>query len=85
MDLTKYDNSKEDIKKWFQRQGTTDIVDSYSLISICTGIPVIVCAFWIGELTNWPPEVLKNIEVIIRSYDYKNIKGIPDSYPRERK
>jgi len=83
MNLNHYITAKKEIQSWFLRQENMKPVYCISLISATSHVPAIVCAFWIGEVADWPEEVLKNIESLIRDYNYtyENIKGIPDSYP----
>jgi hypothetical protein len=84
MNIDNYLNSKQDIVKiFFQQKGGTN---SYkiSMIAVCYHIPVIACLFWVGEALDWPEDILKSIDFIVKDYQYKNIIGIPSSYPGER-
>lgn len=84
MNLNDYAHLKNDVQKMFLVQNGTDIVRNYTMVGVCCEIPVIVCAFFVGEMLNWPKELVNNIEQLIQDYSYKNIKGIPDSYPKEK-
>lgn len=81
VNLNDYIHLKKDIQKMFLVQGGTDIVRNYTMVGVCCHVPVIVCAFFVGEMLNWPPQLLINIDQLINDYSYKDIVGIPDSYP----
>ena len=84
MNLNTYSHSKKDIVEMYLRQKGGNIIENYTLIAIVIHVPVIVLAFWVGEHLGWPEEVVDNIEVLIKCYDYRNIVGIPESYPRRK-
>ena len=81
MNINDYSYSKKEVQESFLKQKNVDIVYSYTLISVSIHVPTIVCAFFVGEITDWPKELLDNIEVLIKTYGYTNLLGIPDSYP----
>lgn len=84
MNINNYLGSKKDIQNiFFQQRGGT-VIHNISMISVCYHVPVIACLFFVGEVLDWPQEVLDNIDFIIKDYDYKNIIGIPESYPGEK-
>jgi len=85
MNIDHYKTAKAEIQSWYLRQDNKDPVWCVSLISASSHVPAIVCAFWIGEVSGWPESILKNIENLYLGYSYKNIEGIPDSYPGVRK
>lgn len=84
MNLNHYSTAKKEVQAWFLRQEGRDIVQCISVISVATHIPAIVCAFWIGEVSGWTQPVMDNIQTLIKCYNYKDIGGIPDSYPGEK-
>lgn len=84
MNINHYLNTKKDVQNLFFLQRWGSNVEKISMISVCCHIPVIACLFFVGEALDWPEDILKNIDSIIKDYNYKNIEGIPDSYPGER-
>jgi hypothetical protein len=84
MNLNDYSHLKKDIQKMFLVQNGTDIVRNYTMVGVCCHVPVIVCAFFIGEMLNWPQELLVNIEQLRTDYSYNTIEGIPEGYPGDK-
>lgn len=84
MNLNDYIHLKKDVQRLFLIQNGTDIVRKYTMVGVCCEIPAIVCAFFVGEMLGWPPELLKNIEHLKSDYSYKNIVGIPEGYPGDK-
>lgn len=84
MNLNDYLHLKKDIQKLFLVQNGKDVVRNYTMVSVCCHIPTIVCAFFVGEMLGWPLELLKNIEHLKSDYSYKEILGIPNSYPGDK-
>ena len=84
MNINHYINAKKEIQKLFLKQKDKEILWSISMISVCTHVPVIACTFYIGELLGWPEEILDSIKRLTKNYSYRNIEGIPESYPKER-
>jgi hypothetical protein len=84
VDISNYDSTKKEIQAWFLRQESRGVVECISLIAVSTHVPAIACAFYIGEVAGWPPEVMSNIQTLIKTYSYKNLKGVPESYPGEK-
>lgn len=84
MNLNLYLNTKKDIQDLILKQKGVDIIEAFSLVAVATHTPAIVCAFYIGEITGWPQEILDNIQTLIKTYGYINIEGIPESYPGKK-
>lgn len=78
--LDRYVVGKKTMQEWYLKQHM-GICECISLISVTTHIPVIVCAFYIGEVAGWPEEVLETIERLKKSYGYTEIVGIPEGFP----
>ena len=81
MNLDHYKHSKKDLIELVLKQNNRNILQAISLVSVCTHVPVVVVLFFVGEELNWPEDILKNIELIKKFYSYKNIGGIPESFP----
>lgn len=85
MNLNHYANARRETQEWFLRQDGRNVVECVSMIACSTHIPAIVCAFWIGEVSGWPQQILDNIETLYETYSYVEILGIPESYPGRKK
>ena len=83
-DLTLYSINKEFIQTWFLDQKTLTVGEAGSIIAVATNVPIIVCYFYMGEVSGWTKEILDGIEKFIDFYNYKVIVGIPESYPGRR-
>ena len=84
MNIDHYVNSKKEILEMFFRQEGGNRLQTISLISVCNHIPIIACLFFVGEALNWPEDILDNIKMLYKVYSYRDIQGIPESFPGER-
>lgn len=84
VDLKHYELSKNFIQRTFLSQKNVEIKNVVSLISAATHVPVIVCYFYIGELLNWPEEILRSINNLLIFYGYEEVTNIPESYSRSK-
>lgn len=73
LDIGLYKGSKQIAQDWYRREGHKDPIAAVSGISMLTGVPCIVSAYWIGEIDNWPPRVIKSIKGLIKFYGYTEI------------
>jgi hypothetical protein len=83
VNINDYIYAKKDIQELCLKQNSKDIVYNYTLVSASIHVPTIVCAFFVGEVLNWPKELVDNIEVLTKTYGY-NLIGIPESFPKEK-
>lgn len=81
IDLTKYELRKPFILKWLESDNKKDLTTLISTMAASTLIPCIVLAFWAGEATGWPPEIIDMINRLIDFYDYSDIVGKPENSP----
>lgn len=84
MNLNHYITAKAEIQEWYLRQRGRSGPECISIIASSTHVPAIVCAFFIGEISGWPEDVLDNIETLYKTYSYVGVVGIPESYPRRK-
>lgn len=84
MNVNNYINSKKNILDIFFAQKSENRLQAISLISVCNHIPIIVCLFFLGEALDWPEDVVDNIKMLVRVYNYRDIEGVPESYPGEK-
>lgn len=81
VDLDLYKVSKEAAQRWYLTKGHNQGRMAVSMMSLMTSVPCIVSAFWIGELTGYPPEIIECIEQLIAFYKYTEIKNKPANCP----
>jgi len=73
LDIGLYKGSKKIAQDWYRREGCKNPKDAISAISLLTGVPCIVSAYWIGEVDNWPEHVIKSMKGLIKFYGYTEI------------
>lgn len=83
IDLQIYKINREFVHKWFLEKGNGDISRSISILAIVTGCPCIVIAYWLGEITNWPSDVIYSIQALKQFYGYSEILNTPTNTPSE--
>ena len=84
IDLNKYIINRDFIQKWYLDQTYLGYAQCISTMAIACHTPCIVVAFYIGEITDWPQEILNSISRYIDFYDYREITGIPEGYKGRR-
>ena len=84
IDIRVYEREKPFIQEWFLEQTFFEPKAAASCMAAALHIPVIAICFYLGEVSNWHPDFLDNIESLIKCYNYTKIEGIPDSYPGRR-
>lgn len=80
IDLDVYSKQKAFVQNWFKSKNYP-IGYAISMSSVMTMIPVIVCAYWIGEASGWQQESLDKILKIKEFYGYTRIDGKPPGAP----
>jgi hypothetical protein len=83
MNINDYTHLKKDIQDLCLKQNGVDIVYNYTIVSAAIHVPTIVCAFFVGEVLNWPKELVDNIAVLTKTYSY-NLIGVPEGFPGEK-
>jgi hypothetical protein len=82
VDLNKYTVNKKPIQDWYRNnKDNAPIGLMVSSMAVSTMCPCIVVAFYIGEVSGWPQEILESIERLTKFYDYTEVIGKPESYP----
>lgn len=82
IDLDLYAVNKRFVQEWFEKNKESyDLGYCISNLAIMTMCPVIVIAYWIGDLTGWPPEVITKIERLKEFYGYTHISNKPPGSP----
>lgn len=84
MNINHYSGCKKEIQELFFQQKNSNRLQNISMISVCTHTPIIACLFFVGEALDWPQDILDNIKLIVKVYSYKDIQGVPESYPGEK-
>lgn len=81
IDLATYDANKKYIMDWAIQKGGNDPAGQIGMLSSITFVPVIACAYWIGEATGYPDKVQQSIKAIIDFYGYTEILNKPKDAP----
>lgn len=82
VDVDKYIINRKFVQEWFLDHGKEiGIGLSISIMANATMCPCIVCAVWIGEVTNWPEEILVTIDRLKKFYNYSEIINKPEGCP----
>lgn len=81
VDLDLYKVSKQAAQRWYITKGHNHEQMAVSMMSLLTGAPCIVSAYWIGEVTGWPEWVKNTIDELTKFYQYKDIKNKPENCP----
>lgn len=80
-DCNKYTLNKEFVQKWYRDHGNNEPAKVVSVMATATMVPCIVVAYWIGEITDWPEEIIVSIQSLIKFYGYTEIKNKPEGSP----
>ena len=81
IDLDTYAANKKYIQDHVLRHGKKDPGFAIAMVSAVTHVPVIVCAYWAGEVLDWPESIVKTIKGLIDFYSYSEIKNRPKNAP----
>lgn len=82
LDLDTYaSSSKEAIQNWYRRHNDERITDIISIQAACTHCPCIVLAFYLAEDIGFTPELVRLIDIFIKSYGYTEIRNQPPDSP----
>lgn len=81
IDLAVYAVNRLPVKKCVERYKDKDLHMHLSLFSCTTHTPIIVVAFYAGEVLDYPPEIVKMITNLIKDYNYKSILNQLDGSP----
>lgn len=82
VDVDSYKLNKPFVRQWYEKH-KVDYTPSKSIaiLAVSTMVPCIVIAYWIGEITNWPPEIICSIERLMLFYGYTEILNKPAGAP----
>lgn len=81
VDLNHYLVNKPFIQNWYAEHGKDNPREVVSLFAPATHCPVIVLAFYISESVGFIPELVLQIESLIKFYGYTQIKNQPENSP----
>lgn len=83
INLNHYLIGKAFIQSWFLNNSKDDPEHAISFLACVTFTPIVVVAFYVGEISGWSKETLDVIDRLIKFYNYKYIEGIPESFPKK--
>lgn len=81
LNMNTYKINKEIAKKWYMQNGYKDYKNAISNITLLTGVPCIVSAIWVGEIENWPEDVVRSIIKLKEFYGYEEVSNTPIGCP----
>lgn len=82
VNIDSYKLNKAFVSKWYEKNKRDySPSQAVSILSVSTMVPCIVIAYWIGEITGWPQEILHTIEVLMKFYGYTEILNKPEGAP----
>lgn len=84
IDLNHYVLSKKFIQETFINKHKDDPAFAISFMSAVTHVPIIVASFFVSEVDGWSEKTIEIINNIIKFYDYKEIMGIPENFPKDK-
>ena len=82
LSIDSYKLNKPFVHQWYEKHKVDYTPSqSVSILAVSTMVPCIVIAYWIGEITNWPPEIIRSIESLMLFYGYTEILDKPPGAP----
>lgn len=81
IDLETYKISKQPVISLFLRKNEWTISRAVAELACTSNVPCIVIAYWIGEVTNWPNEIVEKIQILNKFYGYTDILNKPENCP----
>lgn len=82
VDISLYDSQREAAQCWYKERDLA-LDEASSRMALWTGVPVIVCCFWIGEITGFSDKLLNKMRRIVEFYDYREIDGMYYSFTHD--
>lgn len=73
--------NKEFVRAKYLEDPDQDLGKLVSILACSTMVPCIVVAYWLGEFSNWKPEVVDSINRLTKFYGYDTILGKPKGAP----
>lgn len=82
VDIDTYKLNKQFVSRWYEKNKFDySPGQSVSVLSVSTMVPCIVIAYWIGDITGWPPEIIVTIKGLVKFYGYTEILNKPAGAP----
>lgn len=81
MDISKYEINKEFVVRKYHDRKTNDLIQLVAELAVSTMCPCVAIAYWIGEASGWPQELITHTLELIEFYGYDEIKGKPPGSP----
>jgi hypothetical protein len=85
IDINRYKGAKATTQRWYINKDNKIPDEDATMMGVVTHTPIIVIAFWIGEVDGWSNEILDLIDLMVKTYRYDTILNIPEGYPGSRK
>jgi len=81
LDIELYRINKKFIHSYYENHKDEDIYKIISSLSVSTMVPCVAVAYYIGEISGWPEEVIDTIKRLTKFYGYSKIINVPDGCP----
>jgi hypothetical protein len=73
--------NKEFVRSKYLEDPEQDLGMLISILATSTMVPCIVVAYWLGEFSNWNPDVVESIKRLTKFYGYTTIDNKPQGAP----
>ena len=81
IDLDKYRAHKTYTQIWYRQNAHLGLSTAISIWAPSTHCPCIAVAFFIADDIGYTPELIRIIDILIKSYNYKRILGQGENSP----
>lgn len=83
LDIAKYSSvNRTVVQEWYvKNKDHNTIVQTISIMACSTMCPCICVAYWLGEITEWHPDVIASIKMLTKFYGYTMILNKPEGAP----
>lgn len=82
LNIDSYKLNKRFVLQWYEKNKKDySPGQAVSVLAVSTMVPCIVIAYWIGEATDWHPEIIHSIQSLMKFYDYSGILNKPPGAP----
>jgi hypothetical protein len=81
LDVELYRINRKFIHSYYEDHKDEDINRMISSLSVSTMVPCICVAYYVGEVSGWPEEVIETIKRLTKFCGYSKIINVPDGCP----
>lgn len=81
VDIEKYALNRPFIRTWIEQNRNIDLKKAIGILASSIGVPCIVVAYYLGEVSGWPLEIEESIQTYMKFYRYDEVLNIPKDCP----